>query len=537
MRIVVQDGNPQIMVRIALVEGEERVRFEADGPFTVEDDCHSKKTKGKSGQVWEVRVKGGAPASFAHYVRTDLSTDEEEAQRLLEKQKSQDSSARLLLAGQKLEHNGKVILDNREYWVSVGTYDSEMKAMAWAKLKSGSKKNALAVREMVGVPRGHVEVVGPDGQIQCLGRRVFIQAKDSGQVILHDCPVGREFHWEHREKLSFRGTMEFLVGNDGKLLVVNELSMEDYLASVNSSEMDARCPLEFLKAQTVAARSTVLATAGKHHRLESFDLCNGDHCQCYYGVAPQGPASRRAVEETRGEILVSDGRVCDARYSKVCGGVMEANEHVWPNQPISYMRSGVDAPSPKAAEGFYPIDTEEKARKWIMATPGAYCNPNVSDLPDYLAYARDYFRWQVTYDRHELEELIKRKTGMDMGTLQRLDPKTRGQSGRVTSLTIVGANEETGEGVISILWGELEIRRVLSKSHLYSSCFVVDYEKDSTGHIQKVILRGAGWGHGVGMCQAGATMMAVRGNKYDQILAHYYRGTELKKIFKGQDLG
>ena len=406
----------------------------------------------------------------------------------------------------------------------VGPEESEESAARRAGELSKTNPAAIVVPEMAGVPHGHVEVRDPDGMSLCLGRRVRVETAHPDGVVLHGIPVGRDFHWEHRERLSFRGTIEFLVGNDGKLLAVNELPMEEYLVSVNSSEMDARSPVEFLKAQTVAARATILATAGKHHRLEPFDLCNGDHCQCYYGVIREAPASRQAAEETANEVIISDGRVCDARYSKVCGGIMEANEYVWPGEPISYMRSGVDAPSPEEAGDLYPADTEEKARRWIEARPEAYCNADVEDLPDYMAYALKYFRWRVEIEREELEKIIEQKSGRGVGTLQELRPLARGHSARISRLAVVGS-----EGMI-ILEKELEIRRVLSLSHLYSSAFVVDYEKDADGTVSRIVLHGAGWGHGAGLCQVGAAMMAVRGRSCEEILAHYYPGSELKKI-------
>jgi SpoIID/LytB domain protein len=524
MRVEDRDGHPQLMVRIAVVEGEEHIRFETDRRFTVEDDCHSEKTEGKPGQVWEVRVKGGEAANYEYYIRTDLFHSEEQARQCLKERQDLGAPTSLLEAGHRLEYRGKLVLDNREYSVCLGPYASREEAnAAMSDLKL--EETALVLRHMTGVPRGHVEVVDSDGMVLCLGRRVVIWAPDDGQIILHDSPVGRTFHWEHREKLSFRGTVEFLLGNDGKLLAINELPVEEYLVSVNSSEMDARCPVELLKAQTVAARATILATAGKHHRQEPFDLCNGDHCQCYYGVVREGPASRKAMEETRGEVLISGDQVCDARYSKVCGGIIEAYEHAWRGGPISYMPSGVDAPSKEAAAGFYPIDSEEKARQWIEATPEAYCNPDVLDLPDYLSYARQYYRWKIPYDRMQLEEIIARKSGKKIGTLTDLKPLARGESGRISRLAVVGS-----EGTL-VLESELEIRRILSESHLYSSCFVVDYDRAPDGQIEKIILRGAGWGHGVGLCQVGATMMAVRGIEYDQILFHYYPNSELKNIF------
>jgi len=524
MRLANYMGRLQVMVRIAVVQGEERVRFQADGLFTVEDDCHAEATEGRAGEIWEVRVKDGEPSRESFFIRADLLTDAKAAQRRLKKRENLGVPAHISVVGQRLEHHGRLILDNREYWVFLGPYGSEQQTQeALAELDLG--ENAVVMPVMTGVPMGHVEVIGSDGHVQCLGRRVLVKPDGSGQIILHDSPVGRAFHWEHREELSYRGMVEFLVGNDGNLVAVNELPMEEYLVSVNSSEMDARCHLELLKAQTVAARGTLLATAGKHHRAEPFDLCNGDHCQCYYGSVREGSASRKAVEQTWGEVLISAGQICDARYAKVCGGIMEANEHVWSGEPISCLRSGIDAPSPEAMGEFYPIDTEEKARKWIEASPEAYCNPNVPDLPEYLSYARDYYRWKVSYERRELEEIIERKSGKKIGTLQDLCPLARGESGRISRLEIVGQNGSL------VLERELEIRRVLSNSHLYSSCFIVDFQRDTSGLIHTVVLHGAGWGHGVGLCQVGAAMMAVRGKKYDEILSHYYRGTSLKKIF------
>ncbi len=523
MRVEVHQDRPQLMVRIAVVEAEERIRFQGNSSFTVEDDCHSEVISGEPAGVWEVRLKDGEAAGYSHFLRTDLLNDESQAQKRLQNRQGLGIPARLIAVGQRLEYAGQLVLDNREYWVCLGDYGSQQEARA-ALDALNLDQPVLVLPEMTGVPRGHVEVVAPDGRVQCLGRRVLVRPTNSGEIILHDSPVGRDFHWEHRERLSYRGAVEFLLGNDGQLLAVNELPLEEYLVSVNSSEMDSRCPLELLKAQTVAARATIMATAGKHHRGEPFDLCNGDHCQCYYGSVRERSESRQAMEETRAEVLVSHGHICDARYAKVCGGIMEANQYAWPGEPISYLSSGVDAPSPDAAGDFYPIVTEEQARRWIEATPEAYCNPDVSDLPDYLSYARDYYRWQISYGRKELEGIIAQKSGQDIGQLLDLRPLARGESGRICRLEIVGRS-----GTL-LLDRELDIRRVLSPSHLYSSCFVVDFQRDAKGRIQTVTLRGAGWGHGVGLCQVGATMMAVRGMKYDQILAHYYRGATLKKV-------
>ncbi len=335
----------------------------------------------------------------------------------------------------------------------------------------------------------------------------------SGVVTFHEIPYGAGFHWERREDETYGGRFD-VYADDLGLLVVNETDLEHYLMVVNSSEMHPDAPMEVLKAQTVAARSTVLATRGKHHFGEPFDLCNTDHCQVYRGLQQVRDSSRQAVEETRGEVLVYGNSVADTRFAKTCGGILEAKEFVWGGRPLPYLMAKPDTDQPNP-EFTPPLDTEEKARAFINARPDAFCHLKPNEIP----YIGDpLYRWEIRYTAQELRDIIRRKTGQDPGDLLALVPQKRGASGRIYLLEIQGSQRTLR------VFTELEIRRVLSPSHLPSSLFYVVQEGDEW------VLRGAGWGHGVGMCQVGMVKMAQRGYDYRQILQHYYPGTELRRV-------
>jgi len=399
--------------------------------------------------------------------------------------------------------------------------------------------------------------------------------------------IGVNFHWERREQQTFQGSLVVLAEAGGLLTAINEIDIEDYLAGVISSEMSATAPVEFLKAHAVMSRSWLLAmlerknlenagdgcgrtpssglvvrnsAAGKmdgrdgdrvaargggpkrgnidheedipeeivrwYGREEHarFDVCADDHCQRYQGVTKiVSPRVREAVDATRGMVLAYGGRICDARYHKACGGRTEDFANVWEERSVPYLTSVPDGP-----EDFPSLATEAVAADWISSSPAAYCNTGDTValsriLPAFDQETPDFFRWEVAYERRELEELLKEKSGIDFGELLRLNPLSRGPSGRIIRLEIAGTRHTV------IVGKELEIRRWLSPSHLYSSAFVVAAERDDRGKIRRFVLRGAGWGHGVGLCQIGAAMMAIRGLSMEAILGHYFPGSVLRK--------
>ncbi|MDZ7372469.1 MAG: SpoIID/LytB domain-containing protein [candidate division KSB1 bacterium] len=408
--------------------------------------------------------------------------------------------------------------DNREVWHLVGPFPDLEAAAAYRRTQP--RPGELALLQLPnGEARGWAEV---NGRKLDLPVRIEPANSEAPHLLLRNVLIGIEFHWQHYEDEHLRGVLEIAAGHDGKLVAVNELPAEAYLASVNSSEMAADCPDELLKAQTVAARSTLFATLNKHHYGDPFDLCADDHCQCYYGADRERERSWQAVQNTWGEVLVSQGEVCDARYSKICGGIIEDYRFVWEDRAIPYLASGIDGHQPVP----FPARSEERARELIDSRPDVFCNTDRYDLPPSLRErCQGLFRWEVRYTQEELQGLLATRVGVRVGRVIDLVPLERGDSGRIVHLEVVGT-----EGRV-LLGKELEIRRALSPTHLYSSCFYVVKEFGEDGLPRAFVLRGAGWGHGVGLCQVGATVMASQGYTYREILAHYYRASDVVRAY------
>lgn len=391
-------------------------------------------------------------------------------------------------------------------------------------------------------------------EIQNSDRIEFIPTDPiSESFLLKDVVIGRKFHWERKEKQRFIYSLIFQKSGD-EIVAINHIPIERYLTSVISSEMSAKSSIELLKAQAVIARSWVLAQIERSAQLKEnkeshetlvefedelirwydredhkiFDVCADDHCQRFQGVTKIiTDAAFNAVEQTNGIVLLSGGRVCDARYSKCCGGLTESFENVWEPVKHPYLMSVVDY---KFEPENFNLDFSDEANseKWIKGNPPAFCNTTdrkiISHiLVDYDRETKDFFRWRVEYTQDELSSLIKEKSGIDFGNILDLVPVERGESSRLVKLKIVGTGKTLTVGK------ELEIRRLLSKTHLYSSAFIV--KKTGKDIPEKFTLFGAGWGHGVGMCQIGAAVMAEMGYNFDEILLHYFKNSELKKIY------
>ncbi len=369
------------------------------------------------------------------------------------------------------------------------------------------------------------------------------RANPDGTTTVDGIVIGKNFHWQRRQTQCFAG--EMLLHEDK---LINRIGIEQYLRSVISSEMSATSSLELLKAHAVISRSWLMAQlratramADRGKAVEEpacaeneirqwfdrddhagFDVCSDDHCQRYQGLTRiTSAAVDEAVESTRGLVLTAGGKICDARFSKCCGGAFERFENCWQPVSHSYLTAGRDFMSGELPD----LTDEANAREWIMGRPDAFCadtpaNVLAQVLNDFdRSTTPDFYRWTVSYTQEQLSELIARRSGLDFGTIQELRPLQRGSSGRIVRLEIVGSK------LNRIVGKELIIRRWLSESHLYSSAFVV--ERRGTDFV----LHGAGWGHGVGLCQIGAAMMAERGYDFRRILQHYYPGTELWHAF------
>ena len=371
---------------------------------------------------------------------------------------------------------------------------------------------------------------------------------------LEDVTIGVNFHWERKEAQTFLGKLRFIV-EDNNICAINELPVETYLTSVISSEMRATSSLELLKAHAVISRSWLLAQMeqrkAENNNVEKqpsffktneeivhwydredhkrFDVCADDHCQRYQGITKAANKHVvEAIQQTAGEILTNHGEICDARYSKCCGGAVEEFQYCWENIKKPYLQALPDTlpdstPLPDLTD-------EAVARQWILSSPDAFCNTTDQKvlsqvLNDFDQETTDFYRWSQTYSQAEVKQLLEEKLEVQFGDIIDLVPLSRGKSGRIYRLKIVGKERTL------IIGKELEIRRALSKSHLYSSAFIVEKADIKDGVPQKFIIKGAGWGHGVGLCQIGAAMMGKQGYRYEEILLHYYKGAEITKAY------
>ena len=383
----------------------------------------------------------------------------------------------------------------------------------------------------------------------------FEPTNDEVSFWLEDVTIGVNFHWERKENQRFKGALKLIVEN-GKITPINILGVEDYLLSVISSEMSATASLELLKAHAVISRSWLLAQIDKNKRIVdageqysavektsddemikwydredhiNFDVCADDHCQRYQGITRAStPEVAKAIEATRGQVLMDGENLCDARFSKCCGGVYEEFENCWEPIHYDYLAARRDGEN---ETDFPDLTIEENAREWILTRPEAHCNTSDAEilsqvLNNYDQETTDFYRWEVTYTQEEISKLVKERSGMDYGNIVDLEPIARGTSGRLYKLKIVGTNKTLTIGK------ELEIRRTLSPSHLYSSAFVVEKgENDANGLPSTFTLKGAGWGHGVGLCQIGAAVMGAKGYNYKEILLHYFVDAEIKELY------
>ena len=383
----------------------------------------------------------------------------------------------------------------------------------------------------------------------------FTPQDDQNSFSLYDVTIGLNYHWERQETQVFSGTLKLVVDEE-KIVAINILPVEEYLTSVISSEMNANSSLELLKAHAVVSRSWLFAQIEKRKALSGkdegffsftktkeeyirwydredhtiFDVCADDHCQRYQGITKATNATvAEAVKATRGRLLMYDKKICDARYSKCCGGATEEFENCWENTHYPYLSSIRDTDKEENLP-LPDLTKEEEAERWIRKAPKSFCDTHDKKilsqiLNNYDQETTDFYRWKVRYTQTELAELIRTNTKSDYGDIIDLIPVQRGPSGRICKLKIVGTLKTFTIGK------EMEIRRVLSDSHLFSSAFVVDKGEVKEGIPQNFILSGAGWGHGVGLCQIGAAVMGEKGYSYEEILLHYYKGAEIRRFY------
>ncbi len=360
--------------------------------------------------------------------------------------------------------------------------------------------------------------------------------KPAGGIKVSGVPAGRGFHWQKFIDVYLPGNLEVSV-QDGHLLLINELPLEQYLICVATAEMSARCPAAFLEAQTIAARSWMLANVEqKHLRRYGFDVCNDDCCQRYQGTGNLTTPSIQAAENTRGQVLLFQDRICDARYSKSCGGISERFSAIWGGQDHDYLQVRPDT-DPAVAGAINELDSEQRVIDWINQTPLSFCSSSTipeKELKKYLGNVDEegkYFRWQVVYSQQEICSLLNAKLNLKAKSILDFVPLERGGSGRIVRLQVKYI-DAAGKVCTTIVQRDVQIRRALQQGFLYSSCIYFSSKKGKDNIPVQFTIHGAGWGHGVGLCQIGALGMALRGYQTKEIVKHYYPGSHLTTIYK-----
>ncbi|MBU0519014.1 SpoIID/LytB domain-containing protein [bacterium] len=514
------------ILRIGFMEGYEKIDFRVSGEFTITDlEGNPIFSEVKSHLKWRSLLDQAHGATFIYCVLVTACRGEAHAIETVERLKRLYPQVRMQRIGGQLVISGQMVNDNTKYRILAGAFETEAEAKKLSQ-KFIDSYAPRVIREKVKESSGQIEVYDAEYDYSAMiedGFRIEPLSEET-TVTLYGVKVGSGFNWESMADRTYRGTVEVRIGNDARLCAISEIPIDRYLKGVVPAEMPAGYPLEALKSQAVAARSDVLAKFGTKHLNDPFDFCANVHCQVYSGTTVETENTNKAVELTFGETLYYDDRICDAVYSAVCGGHTEHKHNVWNPPEEAYLTGKYDTKNPKAFH--LDLSQEKDARKWIEDRPDVHCSLNQDDLPTVLSYSRKYFRWEVSYARKELEDIIKKRTGDDIGTLYDIIPLERGISGRLNEIEILGSRKNMR------IKKELNIRRALSQTYLRSACFVIDIEVDQIGTPMAFTFKGAGWGHGVGMCQIGAAVMALNKIKYRDILKHYYSDTEIRQIYE-----
>lgn len=529
-RSMIYSGPLGPAVRIGVLQHQKTLRVDRIGRYILRHPSGTVlgKINPDDGPV-EIRLLEGKSARMGWRLVVNKAATRLDAEQFIarERRNFRNLHLEILVVGHDFDPYGMPVT-SREFWVVSQVFAEAAKANASRDAQPHPGRISL-LEVRLDPPEGTLEVsIGGRHAIQ-LPSFVRIEPVDEGphRVILHDVIVGVGFHWQHVESQKLRGVLEARIDNRGMLTAISELPLEHYLYSVNSSEMMSQCPMSLLEAQTIAARNTILATMDKHHHADDFDVCADDHCQCYRGSSRETDLSRQAVLNTLGEVLCHQQRVCDCRYSKICGGISENFDSCWEGDPVPYMVAVWDGePGGKEESEMMPADAEAHAAAMIRSTPDVYCNTQTyPDVPQYLRYSAKYFRWQVEFTREEFEASLNRFPAYQVGELRDIQVLKRGVSGRIEKARVVGSERSV------VIHREYYIREAFAPFFLYSACFIPTLERDASGRVTRVILDGGGWGHGAGLCQIGASMMAHRGKSCGDILAHYYKGTRIARLF------
>lgn len=518
------DTDP-LTIRVGLLEDYEKLTFSFVGQYCIETLVgETVRNASPSEEKWRARVEESTPTQFLFSVLANSFAKNNDAMTLAEQFEKDGTPAVVRQIGGAIEVDGRVVGDNTLYRVQVGNFRSEVEAVKFAETLYDDYAPRI-VREVLRVARGNIELFDAELVESFTVKNGFrlVPASSDAAVTIYGVRTGSGFGYEPVEDRTYGGIIEVFFDHSGQLAAVNKIPIDTYLKGVVPSEMPAGFPEQALCTQAIIARSVVLAEKAIKHLNDRYDVCAHVHCQAYSGLTQEDRRTNGAVEATRGMVLVNGERLVVAHYSAVCGGHTEDAEATWAMATSGALRG--HPCSCKQDMDMPDLSTETGVRQWVNSSPDVCCNLSGHDLPVSSDYARRRFRWEVAYSRSELEETIKEKTGVDVGTLYDILPVKRGVSGRLIEVEVLGSRRNLR------VQRELRIRRALHKSALPSSCFVVDVVNDAEGMPVEIVFTGAGWGHGVGLCQCGAARQAAEGRSYEDILKFYFPGTKVVKLY------
>lgn len=522
-KIIHPKGMP--ILRIGLMENRDSIEFRLSGHFSVFNDQGISILKDVASSVkWRLKIQQRLAAKYGYSILLGKFHDRQAAHDLEYRLIEKGIGTRIKIRGGKLFYNEKVVNDNTQFWVVVDELKSEEEASSFARERLSGFQYKI-IKEKINEPHSLIELF--DSEFEKLGEaeNVIRIVPESPKVFtyIYDSAGENEAQNRPMKYRSFTGPLEFRSTNDGKIIMICEMPLEKYVESVVVLDMNPNFPIEAIKAQAIAVRSKTIAYLGIKHHEDTFHLCSGSHCQVFRGVIKASDNVTKAVHETMGMVLRNGKQVIDANYSYICGGYTEAYQNL-------NSRESTDNPYPPVFDGpnenqFGSLAVDKNLNNWVHEEPDVYCNLFNFPTNTVTNFINGKFRWHITYDRQELEEIIATKTGANIGDLYDIIPVRRGVSGRLVEVEILASNKNL------VLNGEEKICQALAHGELLSSCFTVERQYDDNGFPISFSLYGAGTGHGVGLCQVGGIAMALQGFNYSDILSHYFKRVDLKKIY------
>lgn len=516
-------SEPSVLIQVA--NAIEMIDFQPLGDFDILDNTgKSVLSIEKLPLKWRVKLGSVEPAKFDYGLLVTVEKSMDKAEQIANQLKNQGHEVRINEVGGMIQLNDQKIIDNCMHQVIIGEFNSPEDAEDFSHTISNNH-SVKVIREKIRDLRAQIELFDSEYiHVFELDNHFAIQPKKNAQSTkIFNVLFDHGYSEECRIEKIFQGTLHFRINDSNELIAVSELPLESYLKGILAIHMGEKYPFEALKCQAVVSRSLALASFGYIHENEPFDLCSERHCQLFQDSSLVTSSINKAVEETKGKVLFHQGKICASHYSKVCGGYTAETDKSTHLIKETFLKKVFDGPN--GHQNKMSLKNEKTVNRWINSQPNVYCNLNQYDFYSELDIKKEYFRWEKHYTRSELEEIIQYKTNKNIGILFDVIPVNRDNSGRLIEIEILGSRKNLS------LIGEMNIRWVLSDATLYSSCFQITKELGADGIPMGYTFWGAGYGHGMGMCQTGAIVQAFHGHKYQDILDYYYHNVEIKRIY------